>query len=249
MQVGEVWMGAQMWADDLVVATSHADWETAKGYMKVVMRSTKEWADTHGVRFCDDKSKVLVIGKQFSGACEQTERTGVSKTKWPIGTEERAPSTLVSRSASDWSVWKAHVDDIVSLSKPKHRQVQPLAASPYVDPAVVERAWEQKVPPCLLKGLAGLSMQSAALWRTLDTRHSGGGGRAPDRPLECMLSPAKRRAGWLGDRVQCRPADLEVPSTTMRRARAPRSLGRRKWACMALPLTPEIRGTRPTADC
>jgi hypothetical protein len=38
-----------------------------------------------------------------------------------------------------------------------------------VDPAVVERAWEQKVPPCLLKGLAGLSMQSAALWRALDT--------------------------------------------------------------------------------
>ena len=97
MQVGEVWMGAQMWADDLIVATSHADWETAKGYMKVLMRSTKEWADSHGVRFCDDKSKVLVIGKQFSGACEQTERPGVSKTKWPI------PSTLESRSASVWS--------------------------------------------------------------------------------------------------------------------------------------------------
>jgi hypothetical protein len=47
--------------------------------------------------------------------------------------------------------------------------VQPPAASPYVDPAVVERAWEQKMPPCLLKGLAGISMQSAALWRTLDT--------------------------------------------------------------------------------
>jgi hypothetical protein len=46
MQVGEVWMGAQIWADDLVVATSHADWETAK-------------EDTHGVHFCNDKSKVL----------------------------------------------------------------------------------------------------------------------------------------------------------------------------------------------
>jgi hypothetical protein len=41
-------MGAQMWADDLIVATSHADWETAKEYMEVLMRSTKEWADTHG---------------------------------------------------------------------------------------------------------------------------------------------------------------------------------------------------------
>jgi hypothetical protein len=56
--------------------------------------------------------------------------------------------------------WKAHVDDNVSLSKPKHRQVQPLAASPCVDPGVVERAWEQKVLPCLLKGLAGLSMRN-----------------------------------------------------------------------------------------
>jgi hypothetical protein len=35
--------------------------------------------------------------------------------------------------------------------------------------SVVERAWEQKVPLCLLKGLTGLSTQSAALWRTLDT--------------------------------------------------------------------------------
>jgi hypothetical protein len=49
MQVGDVWMGAQMWADDLIVATSHANWETAKEYMKVLMRSTKELADTpHG---------------------------------------------------------------------------------------------------------------------------------------------------------------------------------------------------------
>jgi hypothetical protein len=94
----------------------------------------------------------------------------VSKTKWPIGTEEKS-SKYLGVTIGKRLKWKAHVDDIVSLSKPKRRQVQPLAASTYmyVDPAVVERAWEQKVPPCLLKGLAGLSMQSAALWRTLDT--------------------------------------------------------------------------------
>ena len=102
MQVGEVWMGAQMWADDLIVATSHADWETAKEYMKVLMRSTKEWADSHGVRFCDDKSKVLVIGKQFSGACEQTERPGVSKTKWPIGTEEKSFKSQAGSCGYKW---------------------------------------------------------------------------------------------------------------------------------------------------
>ena len=95
-------------------------------------------------------------------------RPGVSKTKWPIGTEEKS-SKYLGVTIGKRLEWKAHVVDIVSLSKPKHRQVQPLAASPYVDPAVVERAWEQKVPPCLLKGLAGLSMQSEALWRNLDT--------------------------------------------------------------------------------
>ena len=92
----------------------------------------------------------------------------MSKTKWPIGTEEKS-SKYLGVTIGKRLEWKAHVVDIVSLSKPKHRQVQPLAASPYVDPAVVERAWEQKVPPCLLKGLAGLSMQSEALWRNLDT--------------------------------------------------------------------------------
>ena len=39
--------------------------------MEVLMRSTKEWADTHGVHFCNNKSKVLVIGKQFSGGSDQ----------------------------------------------------------------------------------------------------------------------------------------------------------------------------------
>jgi hypothetical protein len=82
----------------------------------------------------------------------------VSKTKWPIGTEEKS-SKYLGVTIGKRLEWKAHVVDIVSLSKPKHRQVQPLAASPYLcgprDPAVVERAWEQKLPPCLLKGLAG----------------------------------------------------------------------------------------------
>jgi hypothetical protein len=58
----------------LVVATPHADWETAKEYMEVLMRSTKEWADTHGVRFCSDKPEVLAgdrqPARQFSGGCE-----------------------------------------------------------------------------------------------------------------------------------------------------------------------------------
>ena len=53
-------------------------------------------------------------------------------------------------------------------------QVQCLA--PYVDLAVVERTWEQKVPPCLLKGLEGLGMQSAACL-VAHPRHGGGGGR------------------------------------------------------------------------
>jgi hypothetical protein len=121
MQVGEFWMGVQMWAGDLIAATSHTDWETAKEYMKVLMRGTKEWADTHGVRFCDDKSKVLVIGKQFSGACEQTGRPGMSKTKWPtLERRKRAPTKYLGVTTGKRLEWKAHVVDIVSLSKPKH---------------------------------------------------------------------------------------------------------------------------------
>jgi hypothetical protein len=145
--------------------------------MEVLMRSkAKEWADTHGVRFCSDKPKVLVIGKQFSGGFEQTERPGVSKTKWPIGTEEKS-SKYLGITIGKRLEWKAHVDDIVPLSKPKHRQVQPLAASPYVDPAVVERVWEQKVPPCLLKGRLAGATQHAERSLVAYPRHGGGGGR------------------------------------------------------------------------
>jgi hypothetical protein len=32
--------------------------------------------------------------------------------------------------------------------------MQPLAANTHVELDVVTRAWEQKVPPCLLKGMA-----------------------------------------------------------------------------------------------
>jgi hypothetical protein len=144
--------------------------------MKVLMRSTKEWADTHGVPFCNYKSKVLMIGRQFSGDSEQAERPGVSKTKWPIGTEEKN-SKYLGVTIGKRLEWKAHVDDIVSLSKPKHRQVQPLAANPYIDPGVVKRAWEQKVPPCLLSVEGPGRTQRAERSLVAYPRHSGGGGR------------------------------------------------------------------------
>ena len=41
--------------------------------------------------------------------------------------------------------------DTTALSRPKHRQAQPLAANSHVELDLVTRAWEQKVPPCLLK--------------------------------------------------------------------------------------------------
>jgi hypothetical protein len=44
--------------------------------------------------------------------------------------------------------WSEHVQDIITLNKPKHRQVQPLAANPHVELDVVTRAWEQKVKKC-----------------------------------------------------------------------------------------------------
>jgi hypothetical protein len=135
------------------------------------------------VRFCSDKPKVLVIGKQFSGGFEQTERPGVSKTKWPIGTEEKS-SKYLGITIGKRLEWKAHVDDIVPLSKPKHRQVQPLAASPYVDPAVVERVWEQKVPPCLLKGRLAGATQHAERSLACGVPSTRRWGRAPGRSLE-----------------------------------------------------------------
>ena len=87
-------------------------------------------------------------------------------THWNGGKELQVPWSQDRQASGVEGACGRHC---LSLSKPKHRQEQPLAASPHVDPAVVERAWEQKVPPCLLKGLAGLSMQSEALWRNLDT--------------------------------------------------------------------------------
>jgi hypothetical protein len=54
--------------------------------------------------------------------------------------------------------------------------VQPLAANPDAGLDVVTRAWEQKVPPCLLKGMAALHIQSASAWESLD-RAIGGGAR------------------------------------------------------------------------
>jgi hypothetical protein len=40
--------------------------------------------------------------------------------------------------------------------------VQPLAANTHVELDVVTRAWEQKVPPCLLKGMAAAAARSSA---------------------------------------------------------------------------------------
>jgi hypothetical protein len=57
--------------------------------MHHLMEVTKAWADKNGVTFCDDKSKVLVIGELFAAnTCRsRTDRPGISWTRWKIGKE------------------------------------------------------------------------------------------------------------------------------------------------------------------
>ena len=62
--------------------------------------------------------------------------TVVSNTQMRVLANQRARAGATIGKRLEW---KAHVVDIVSWSKQKHRQVQPLAASPHVDPAVVEQ--------------------------------------------------------------------------------------------------------------
>jgi hypothetical protein len=54
-------MGAQMWADDLIIAAAHDKWNDARDHMHHLMEVTKARADKNGVTFCDDKSKAKVL--------------------------------------------------------------------------------------------------------------------------------------------------------------------------------------------
>jgi hypothetical protein len=86
--------------------------------------------------------------------------------------------------------WTAHISDTISLSKPKHRQIQPLAANKGVDLNAVERAWEPKAPPVLLKGLAALVINQTAIWGALDDA-IGEGARS-----KCSASKISQTATW-----------------------------------------------------
>ena len=56
-------------------------------HMHHLMKVTKAWADKNGVTFCEDKSKVLMIGELFAAnTCRsRTDRPGISWARWGIG--------------------------------------------------------------------------------------------------------------------------------------------------------------------
>jgi hypothetical protein len=175
MHVGKEWMGAQMWSDDLIIATAHENWDDARDHMHHLVKVTTAWAAENGVTFCDDKSKVLIIGEPFAANTfrSSTDRPDISWTQWAIGKEVKSLKYL-GVTINNKLTWSEHVQDIITLSKPKHRQVQPLAANPHVELDVVTRAREQKVPPCLLKGMAALQVPNASAWEDLDAANGGG---------------------------------------------------------------------------
>jgi hypothetical protein len=83
--------------------------------------------------------------------------------------------------------------------------VQPLAANTHVELDVVNRAWEQKVPPCLLKGMAALYIQNASAWESLDRAICIGGEAREALNLQRLANGALacHELGW-------RPAEARV---------------------------------------
>jgi hypothetical protein len=81
-----------MWADDLIIAAAHENWDDTRDHMHHPMEVAKAWAAKNGVTFCDDKSKVLVIGELFAANTfrSRTDRPGILWTQWAIGKEVKS---------------------------------------------------------------------------------------------------------------------------------------------------------------
>jgi hypothetical protein len=45
-----------MWADDLIIAAAHENWDDARDHMHHLIEATKAWVAENGVTFCDEKS-------------------------------------------------------------------------------------------------------------------------------------------------------------------------------------------------
>jgi hypothetical protein len=71
MHVGDEWAGGQAWADDVVLTTANKDLAKAVSSMKVLMKTTVDWADQYGATISTDistgakgkgKTVVMIVG-------------------------------------------------------------------------------------------------------------------------------------------------------------------------------------------
>jgi hypothetical protein len=163
MHVGDIWAGAQTWADDIVIVAADDDPGEARKQMAALMEVATAWAKDNGVTFSTDetegpgkgKSKVVTFGANTP-----------ARHKWTLGTNARSFKYL-GTTINDKLTWNEHVLDRIDAGGQKLWAVRRLAKNNGIAVEVCEDRWRSTVPPTVLHGMASTNM--AHSWGALES--------------------------------------------------------------------------------
>jgi hypothetical protein len=168
MHIGDIWAGAQTWADDIVILAADKDLKAAREKMAALMVVANTWAAENGVTFSTDategegkgKSKVVTFGASTP-----------ARYKWALGTNARSFKYL-GTTINDKLTWNEHVIDRIGAGGSKLWAVRRLARNNGIAVEVCAERWRSTVPPTVLHGMAATNMTHN--WKALEAEYGAG---------------------------------------------------------------------------
>ena len=166
MHVGSEWVGAQMWADDQLLMTAHADPAIAKANMEKLMQVLLDDAHDKHYAYNPTKSHVLIIDGTASTYARDGNKVRFipSSTKWPLG--EEVPSCKFLGTVLDRELtWERHIVHRETQAADALFHVRQLASHSTLGLKHVTREWERSVAQSLFYGADALVFQQTQLKR------------------------------------------------------------------------------------
>ena len=185
MHVGTEWTGAQLWADDLLLMTSHENADTAKEQMTHLMKVLIADADEKHYSYSACKTKVLVIDGT-AATFDSDKKFVPSTTDWPLGTE--VPSFKFLGTVLDKQLkWDEHIAHRESAMMDALYYVRQLASHKILKIKYTTREWERSCGQSLFYGAEALGLHTKSSWQQLNKQIARGAAIALD--LHATVTP------------------------------------------------------------
>ena len=259
LHVGTEWAGAQLWADDLLLMTSHENADTAKLQMQHLMRVLLADAEEKHYSYSACKTNVMIIDgtaatfdndKKF---IPSTTSDGTT-TAWPLGTE--VPSFKFLGTVLDKQLkWDEHITHRESAVADAMYYVRQLASHKNLEIKYTTREWERSCAQSLFYGAEALGLHTKGSWQRLNKHIARGAAVALGLHTSVTPEIAANDLQWNNAEYRVQLAQMrllwELQHSAPRKARRiyRATVSSTAMARLRLPNWPVLLGTSPHTSC